>query len=340
MKNVLFIFFFFILYFGNTQNLSNCYDQVKSSVVVVNILDVSPITTGSQLTFVTKSYQGSGVLISKDGMIWTASHVVQTAEMVSVEFTDGSIYEAEVVSSHPLADVALIKVMGDFNIKGKSVAKIGDSDSLRIGEDIFIIGAPFGLRQTLSKGILSGRHVPDSLTNKFNRIEFLQTDAVINQGNSGGPMFNMKGEVVGITSSIYSFSGRFNGIGFAVSSNTTKNILIEEPTIWTGMKSVIVTGDFAKALNIPQESALLILDLSSKGTASKIGLRGGTINANIDGVNLVIGGDVILEFAGISIAQANFRDLITKKLDTYNKGATVTVTILRDGKIKIMEFLK
>jgi len=324
----------------NAQNLSELYDEVSSSVVVINILSVEPRKTDNNFTLVAKVSQGSGVLISEDGLIWTAAHVLQSAEVVQVEFFDGEIYEANVLSSNPLADVALIKINGKFKLKDKKVVKIGNSDTLKIGEDIFVLGAPFGLKQSLSKGILSGRHKPESLSNGFVKIEFLQTDAAINHGNSGGPMFNMQGEVIGITNSIYSTSGGFNGIGFAISSNTAKKLLMDEPNIWTGMNSILLTGNVAKALNVPQKSGLLILTLSSKGTAYKIGLRGGSIEATIDGVDLLIGGDIILNFAGIDFSQPNFQNLIKKKLEAYNKNDKIPLTILRNGKIGVVEFKK
>ncbi|MFT5753590.1 MAG: serine protease Do [Flavobacterium sp.] len=340
MKKIISIFSIFISFVTTAQNLADCYENVKSSVVVVNILNIEPKTIGSKLTFLAKSLQGSGVLVSEDGLIWTASHIVQSAEFVKVEFSDGTIYEAEVFSSNTLADVALIKIKGDFNIEGKTIAKLGDSDKLRIGEDVFVLGAPFGLKQSISKGILSGRHIPENLTDDFNKIEFLQTDAVINEGSSGGPMFNMKGEVVGITSSIYTLTGGFSGIGFAISSNTANKILMEEPNIWTGMESVVVTGNVAKALNIPKESGLLVLSLSSKGMANKIGLRAGTINATIDGTELVIGGDIILDFAGINFDTNDFRNVIRKKIEEFHKEDIIPMTILRNGKIVTIEFEK
>lgn len=231
MKVSLSIVYLLLSCIGCAQNLSDRYNQVKSSVVVIDILSVEPKTTGNTLALVPKSQQGSGVLISKNGLIWTASHVVQSAELVRVEFLDGDIYDAEVLASNTLADVALIQIKGNFRLKNKSVAQLGDSNTLEIGEDIFVIGAPFGLKQSVTEGILSGRHIPESLSNDFTNIEFLQTDAAINHGNSGGPLFNMKGQVMGITSSIYSAYGGFSGIGFAISSNTAKKLLMEEPTI-------------------------------------------------------------------------------------------------------------
>ncbi len=329
-----------IAYTGKTQNLPELFNEVKSSVIVIDVLSINPIPKEDNLTLGAKSAQGSGVLISEDGLIWTASHVVQSAEIVRVEFLDGDVYEAQVLSSNTLADVALLKIKKKFKLKDKKVAPIGNSDELKIGEDVFVVGAPLRLKQSLSKGILSGRHIPEGLSNDFVKVEFLQTDAAINSGNSGGPMFNMKGEVVGITSRIYSSSGGFNGIGFAVSSNIAKKLLMDEPNLWTGMESILVTGDPAKALNIPQESGLLVFKLSSKGAASKLGLKSGTIPAKINETELLIGGDIILNFADIKVEGTNFQTLIKQKLETLIKGDKFLITILRTGKIEVAELTK
>ena len=144
----------------------------------------------------------------------------------------------KVIVSNPNADVALLKLEGNFEKKEKEIAKIGNSDETLIGEDIFVIGAPHGFKQSLSKGIISGKYINEALSNDFEKVEFLQTDAAINPGNSGGPMFNMKGEVIGIASRIYTLSGGFDGIGFAVTSNVAKNILDETNSPWTGMESL------------------------------------------------------------------------------------------------------
>ena len=324
----------------NTQNLSELYNEVRSSVVVINILSIETRKIENDLNFLAKTKQGSGVLISEDGLIWTAAHVVQSAEIVQVEFLDGEVYEARVLSSNLQADVALIKINGEFESKNKKVVKIGNSDMQNIGDDIFVIGAPFGIKQSLSKGIISGKHCPETSNNSFINVEFIQTDAAINHGNSGGPMFNMKGEVIGITSRIYSESGSFNGLAFAISSNTAKKILMDEPNVWSGMNYILVNGVIAKALNIPQESGLLVLNLSSKGTASKIGLRGGFIEATIDGIPLLIGGDIILDVAGVSFSEPNFQNLIIKKMEAFKKGDNILMTILRQGKIITIQYNK
>ena len=325
---------------SNAQSLADLYKKINSSVVVIDIVSVAPESTGTGIELVAQASQGSGVLISKDGLIWTAAHVVGSAEEVQIEFLDGDIFEGEVLTSNEQADVALVKIRGDFQLKNKAVARIGDSDKLNIGEDVFVLGAPHGFKQSLSRGILSGRFSPVHLTNDFIEIEFLQTDAAINPGNSGGPMFNMAGEVVGIASRIFTNSGGFEGIGFAMSSNVANNLLMNESALWSGMESMLLDGELAMALNLPQESGLLITALSSKGAASQLGLQGGYLPANIDGVELTIGGDIILELAGIQIKDVNSLFEIRQKVSTIKSGEEISMTIMRNGKVGRGSFTK
>lgn len=340
MKIKIFVIAALFVSIVQSQNLTDLYKKVNSSVVVIDIVSLAPETTGRTLEMVAQSSQGSGVLISPKGLIWTAAHVVQSAEEVQVEFLDGDVYEAIVVTTNPQGDLALIEIKGEFNLKNKEVAKIGNSDELLIGEDVFVLGAPHGFKQSLSKGILSGRYTPENLVNDFVPIEFLQTDAAINPGNSGGPMFNMKGEVVGIASRIFTNSGGFEGIGFAMTSNLATKLLMEEPGLWAGIESILIDGSIAMALNVPQEAGLLITSLSSKGAASALGLQGGFIAAVIEGNELIIGGDIILEIGGITIKNNNSIFQIRNRLMEYKKGELITMTILRNGKVGTAEFAK
>ena len=167
MKRIFLLLFLGILSSGYGQSLPELYKRVSSSVVVINIISVSPTLGKSGVELMANEASGSGVLISEQGHIWTAAHVVQSAESVKVEFSDGKTYDADVVSSFPLADVALIKVKGNFELGGRHVASIGNSDKLEIGEDIYVLGAPRGFKQSLSRGILSGRYKPEHLSNAF-----------------------------------------------------------------------------------------------------------------------------------------------------------------------------
>ena len=196
------------------QALRDVFKRVNASVVVIRSVQ-SEVIAGSQSQPVMAAGLGSGVLISKDGEIMTAAHLVDTADTVSVEFSNGDIRVAKVIASEPAADVALLKLNGPLP-SGAAVAKLGDSDKAEVGDQIFVVGAPHGISYTLTVGYISGRRRPNTLYSGLSLTEFFQTDAAINQGNSGGPMFNMVGEIIGIVSAIISKSGGSGGSGFAV----------------------------------------------------------------------------------------------------------------------------
>ena len=153
-------------------------------------------------------------------------------------------------------------------------------------------------------------------------------------------MFNMKGEVIGIASRIYTNSGGFEGIGFAMSSNVAYELLMEERSLWAGMESILIEGTLAQALNVPQGSGILVLTLSSKGAAGRLGLQGGYIPANIDGMDLLLGGDIILEMAGIKVSDINSVFQIRQRISEYPAGKEITMTIMRNGQIGQGSFKK
>lgn len=338
-KYVGFAFVFFISFTSFSQNLANLYKKVNSSIVVIKTINSVSAGSGDKQKVQTAGGLGSGVLISNDGLIWTASHVVHSADKVAVKFNDGDVYEAEVLSSNPLADVALIKVESGFELKQKHIAIIGNSDEVLVGEDIFVIGAPLGVEQTLTKGIVSGRISTEEIGNDFAEVEYLQTDAAINQGNSGGPMFNMKGQVIGIASFILSQSGSSAGLGFGTTSNVAKKVLMDQPNLWTGMEFLILSNELAEAFNLPQEAGLLVLSVTSTGLGSKMGLRGGYINAVIDGKELLIGGDIILEIAGIKLNSPEGISKLQKRMISFQKGESYLVKYLRAGEVKLKAML-
>lgn len=187
---------------------------------------------------------GSGFLVSADGRIMTAAHVVQVADEVAVRFVTGDVVTARVLASDPSADVALIQA--ESVPEGISPAQLGNSSDAAIGDQIFVIGAPYGIAHSLSVGHISGRRTPTQLFGGYEQVELLQTDAAINQGNSGGPMFNMRGEVIGIVSHIFSTTGGSMGLGFVVTANLAMRVLIDEPTAWTGIDGVLVEGPWQR----------------------------------------------------------------------------------------------
>ncbi len=237
---------------------------------------------------------GSGVLIEED-QILTAAHVIDQAQAIEVLFTDGIRIQADVISSLTASDVALLKLRESH--PAPQIATLADSNATPIGSEVFIIGAPFGISQTLSVGHLSGR-LNRGLMARGTPIEFLQTDTAINTGNSGGPMFNTNGEVIGIVSFILTKSGGFDGIGFATSSNTTKQALLTSSGLLAGFEGIMLDNQTAALLNLPQ-SGLLVQRVNANSLMAKAGLTAGTVPSEIGGKKMLLGGDLILSINGL-----------------------------------------
>ncbi|MEL7538208.1 MAG: trypsin-like peptidase domain-containing protein [Pseudomonadota bacterium] len=273
---------------------------------------------------------GSGFLINDEGYIITAAHVVQTADKVRAELVDGTQIDAKIIASNPVKDVALLKLASMPS--GIKPAKLGDSDKVRVGEEILVIGAPYGLSHTLSVGHISARHTNDGSVLGEVQAETFQTDAAINQGNSGGPMFNRRGEVIGVVSYIRSRSGGSEGLGFAVTSNAAYEALFEQRTPWSGMSGVLLTGELAAALNVPQESGYLVQRVASDSPAARLGLRPSRIPARIGQQELFIGGDIILSLNNISLAPGKMREMMEMR-KTAMKTGSVAIRVLRDGEV-------
>ncbi len=314
---------------AEAQTLGQVFKRVSASVVVVRTREQEVAARG-QGQIVNISGVGSGVLISADGRVMTAAHLVHTADEVTVEFLNGEVTEARVIASEPEADVALLQL--DRVPAGALVAKLGDSDTVEVGDRVFIVGAPYGIGHTLSAGHISARHKPNTVYSEFSLAEFLQIDAAINQGNSGGPMFDMAGKVIGIVSHIISKSGGFEGLGFVVTSNMARRLLLERKALWTGMEGYVLSGDLARAFNLPQPVGVLVQRVAERSPATIIGLRPGTMKATIDGRTLTVGGDIILAVQGIPIQDRGSYERIQERLSRLHPGAEVTITVLREGR--------
>lgn len=311
---------------ARAQSVAEVYKRVQESVVTVRTLERGPARTPEGATAFMGL--GSGVIIDASGWVLTAAHVVQTAEAVAVELANGEEIEARVVASEPLVDLALLK-LGRLPAR-LAAAKPGDSSLVEIGEQVFVVGAPLGISQSLSVGHVSGKREANALFGGFEAAELIQTDAAINTGNSGGPMFNLKGEVVGIVSSILSRSGGFEGIGFAVSSNTARRLITERPP-WTGLEGLMVSGELAALLHFPQPAGLLVQRVASGSPAAAMGIRGGAVEATIDDEKLLLGGDVILEVSGVKLSDAGAAARIRTMIAGRKRGETIPVVVLRGG---------
>lgn len=316
---------------ADAGSVKDVFREVNSAVVVIVTKEGGYSSLGSDMTLI-KGGLGSGVVVSKDGLVMTAAHVVQLADEVSVHFLDGTQAMAKVVSSALQADVALLRlneVPDDLR-----VAELGNSDLVSIGDEIFVVGAPYGMGHTLSVGYLSGRRRTVGICNQLNPIEFLQTDAAINLGNSGGPMFDMDGRLIGIVSHILSQSGGSEGLGFATSINTARELFVGRESFWIGLETYLIAGDLAKALNIPQEAGLLVQRVANDSPGAKLGLRSGGIPVEIGSKKLLIGGDIILEVQGLPISiDVKETCVIRDTMGGLGQGAPIVFKVLREGKI-------
>lgn len=310
--------------------LPRLFSAVNSGVVEILTTQAGPfVRQDSEL--LPERGLGSGFLISKEGDVMTAAHVVHVAEVVYVRFMNGEVAQAHVTASDEFADVALIRAerVPDYAV----VIKLGNSDEVRVGDDAFVVGAPYGLSHTLTVGYISARHKPGMPAGSLGQTEFFQTDAAINQGNSGGPLFSMKGEAIGVVSLIVSRTGGYEGLGFAVTSNTARRVLLEERAVWTGVAFFVVSGDTARILNVPQAGGLLIQRVASDSAAAKAGLRGGTRRVVVDGQPVLLGGDVVLAVDDISLDSPENRQRAWDAVRTAASGTMLRVKILRAGQI-------
>lgn len=319
------------------QSLSEVYNRVKESVVIINTNERMIAPTPGRQEVMTAGL-GSGVLISDDGKILSAAHVVQTADQVIVQFYQSEeMVPARIVSTAPLADVALLQL--EWMPKKFTVATMGNSDQVQVGDKIFVVGAPYGISHSLTAGYISGRRKEPQMTDEMTGIELFQTDAAINQGNSGGPMFNLQGEVIGIVSHILSQSGGFEGIGFAITSNIARELMLEQPFFWTGIDGIYLEGPMAAAFNLPQPYGILVQKVAAGSIADRMGLRGGKIMAIIENQSLMLGGDFILKIENMPLSKENLTKTRTL-INQVKSDQPLSFTILREGKLREVSVLK
>ena len=308
---------------GEGETLGDAYLRVSTSVAVIRARG-QEVTPDGLVKF---KELGSGVLISPDGKVATAAHVVQTMEDITVEFLGEEPVPAHVVASEQWADISILQV--SVVPRDATVSQLADSNPVRVGDPVFLVGAPYGLSYSLSQGVISARWAPNTVTKDFPLAEFFQTDAVINTGNSGGPMFNREGELIGIVSHNITKSGGSEGLGFVVTSNTVKSLLVDRKRGWFGVDLMLVSGAMAKALNVPQSGGFLVKQVVKDSVGGRLGLKGGDRIGIVEGQQIVVGGDILLSVQGITMASADDRARVFKTLETLEPGENLRVTVFR-----------
>jgi len=261
-----------------------------------------------------ESSLGSGVIVDKDGYILTNNHVIKGADEIKVKLSDKREFKGKIIGTDPKTDLAVIKIDSNH----LPIIKLGDSEKLKVGETVIAIGNPFGLNQTVTSGIVSATGRANVGVADYE--DFIQTDAAINPGNSGGALVNVKGELVGINTAIFSTSGGYQGIGFAIPSSMAKVVmgnLISKGKVlrgWLGVSIQPVTPDLAKQFDIKDDKGSLVGDVVEEGPAEKAGLQRG---------------DVIIEYDGKDVSDPSS---LRNSVAGTPPGKKVTLKIMRDGK--------
>jgi putative serine protease PepD len=297
---------------STTSSISDIYKHSYKSVVEITVSSAAAASPfgGSGGT---QQAQGSGFVYDDQGHVITNQHVVDGAQSVKVTLWNGKTYDAKVVGTDASTDVAVLDV--DAPTSALEPLSLGDSSKLQVGDGVVAIGSPFGLEETITSGIVSALHRQITSPNDFAIDNAIQTDAAINHGNSGGPLLDLSGHVVGVTSQIESDSGGSDGVGFAVSSNTVKRIA----------DALISNGSVDHAyLGVATET-------STNPAGAKIAtVRSGTPAAD----SALTAGDVVTAVDGEAVTSS---DQLREVIDAHNPGNSVTLTVSRDGKTKSLK---
>jgi serine protease Do len=328
--------------------IQDLFSQTSKSVVQITVID--PLSDAQQGL-------GSGFLYDKEGHIVTNNHVVafnQGNNNYLVTFLDGNSYQAELIGNDPYSDLAILKLLDPTNIDLNPIP-LGNSSSLRVGDTVVAIGNPFGLSGSLTVGVVSGlgRLLPSADNSNsplsqfamtFNIPDIIQTDAAINPGNSGGPLLNLKGEVIGINSAIYSNTGVYSGIGFAVPSNTVKKVA--ESIISTGkylhpylgVIGMDISPQLAKIFGLKESKGFLITDITPDSPAAQTGeLQKGTITYNQRGEIIDSTGDIIVAIDNNEVRKID--DILTYLEREKKVGDTVKLKIMRNNQLEDVDIV-
>jgi S1-C subfamily serine protease len=325
---------------NNTLTLEDLFRDTQQSVVQVSGTATDNNNMFSGVTL------GSGFVYDNSGHIVTNYHVVAGDDDISITFIDGTVYRTRLVGTDQYSDLAVLHVEDDVPTDKLKPLPLGNSSSLRVGQEVVAIGNPFGLSGSMTEGIVSGlnRLIPvyqDPLSNvaapAYSIPDVIQTDAAINPGNSGGPLLDMEGEVIGINSAIFSTTGGFAGIGFAIPSNTITQVA---PSIiatgsyqhpWLGVSGIDMTPEIAEAIGLGEPRGFLVIEAAPGGPADSAGVQGGDTPAQLDGREIPLGGDVILAINDKDIRKID--DVLGYLQQATKVGETVTLTVWRDGQI-------
>ena len=302
------------------EPMPELFQRVSPSVVSISALALDPFKISSRVS----TAVGSGFIINNEGLVLTNSHVVFGRQLIIVTLDDGRKIEAELLGADPIFDLAVLRI--PVPPEGHPKAVLGDSDSVRIGEDVIAIGNPFGLEQTLTRGVISGlnRIMPGS---PLLTLPLIQTDASINPGSSGGPLMNRCGEVIGINTSILAEA---QNIGFVIPINVAKSFipdLVKHGRVirpWLGISGKLVKKDLMEIINLPLVDGFLIETVDPRSPAQEAGIHGGDLPLTIAGTEFLLGGDIVTEINGQLVDNA---ESLLKVIGSLKVGDKVGLTL-------------
>ena len=313
---------------GGALSVNEIYQRAASGVVQIT-------STSGNIGGASQQALGSGFVVDKAGHIVTNYHVIQGADEIRVSFSNRDTVEAQLVGSDPSTDLAVLQV--DTSASALTPLPLGDSDKLEVGDPVVAIGNPFGLDRTATSGIVSALQRLITAPNRYTIDHVIQTDAPINHGNSGGPLLNSRGQVIGVNTQIETGGvGSGNvGIGFSVPSNTVKDVVAQimrtgrVDHAYLGISGKAVNSVVADTYNLPVAKGVLVESVTSGSGAGKAGLQGGETQVVVAGETYILGGDIIVSLDGKQISSIEqLRDAIAG----HKPGDKVSLVIYRKAK--------
>jgi S1-C subfamily serine protease len=332
---------------SDAMTLPQIFNKTENSVV--QITSTSPISNSLVIRNGEQIPQndvalGSGFVYDQDGHILTNYHVISDPNSVEVTFVDGDSYSAKVIGQDPYSDIAVLQITDDGFQKQIPPLKAANSSALQVGEQVIAIGNPFGLSGTLTSGVISqmGRVLPNDITG-YSISNIIQTDAAINPGNSGGPLLNTRGEMVGVNTAIFSNTGVYSGVGFAIPSNMVQKVVssllkngsYEHP--YMGITGITVSPEISNATHLNDTKGILVVDITADSPADKAGIRGGDVLTTVDGQDIRLGGDIIVAVDNQSVRA--MEDLLSYLEEQKAVGDNIELSVIRDGKTQHIDMI-